>query len=99
MIQKKKEPKHLNSHVKTRIVQRYGLELNKFAIKLLNNKIANGEAEFLSRQSNTRTHWKLVYEGKEIYCVYNSKVHRICTVLTEQMYLEGKEKVDLYCNN
>ena len=70
-----------NAHAKRRGLQRYGLELNRLDLKAMNQQIQTGAAEFIRRQSLSRTIWKVKFQEKELFVVYHGKTHGIVTFL------------------
>lgn len=47
-------------------------------------QIQEGKAEFIRRQSNSRTVWRFWINGRPVRAVYSSTGHRIVTVLTSR---------------
>ena len=74
-------------HAMTRLRQRYGLELNKndyCNIVSIIKKASTGreaEAEFITRQSNRVSVWKVLYAGFQLVAVYDRMRKTVCTFL------------------
>lgn len=83
----------LQRHMKQRLMQRAGLDLNKAERREIDRKIQCGEAEFVARSSGIRTLWRVLAQGKTLNVVYDSKRHTVCTVLPD-CAIEFKEAVD-----
>lgn len=73
-------------HAKRRARQRYNINLNRHDYNLLCDKIRNGKATYLEKQSNTISHWLVNYvdeNGKEttLKAVYSKNTGKIRTFL------------------
>jgi hypothetical protein len=68
-----KKYKTLKQHSLLRVAQRYGQDLGKQDLQNMVKMIQNGESEFVCKQSNTRTHHKVTYQGTEYYIVYDKQ--------------------------
>lgn len=80
MSRKAKTLRELESHFKLRIAQRYGISLgNRYAE--LNRQIQQGRATFIARESGTRTHWRIMVDGRSVLVVYNKALGGIVTAL------------------
>lgn len=77
----KKTPKILNAHAKRRAAERYDLELNKDARREIVQKIQTNQAEFVHKQSNNRSLWKVNFQDKTLNVVYDKQRSTLCTVL------------------
>ena len=72
-----------NIHAKRRAIERYGLSLNKFALKEMVRQIQSGKAQFLERSSIRVTKWLVKHEGQMIPVVYDNKSHTVVTFLPD----------------
>ncbi len=76
-------------HTKTRMLQRYGIELNRRSYQEIANPIRDrgpGKAKdsrFVDRQSNRITRWFVKYSGRWFPVVYDSKRKTLVTILPE----------------
>ena len=77
----KKTPKILNAHAKRRAAERYDLALNKDARREIVQMIQTNKAEFVSKQSNNRSLWRVSYQDKSLNVVYDKQRSTLCTVL------------------
>src|SRR5271167_2789991 len=77
----KKTPKILNAHAKRRAAERYDLDLNKDARREIVHMIQTNRAEFVSKQSNNRSLWKVSFQDKSLNVVYDKLRSTLCTVL------------------
>jgi hypothetical protein len=77
----KKTPKILNAHAKRRAAERYDLALNKDARREIVQMIQTNRAEFVSRQSNNRSLWRVAFQDKSLNVVYDRQRSTLCTVL------------------
>ena len=83
----KKESQEI--HALRRLQERFNIELKIYeyrsivnSIKNLgNDKKKNYEVEFLGKQSNTRSLYKIYYNDIELYAVYDKSRGSICTFL------------------
>jgi hypothetical protein len=80
----KKTPKILNAHAKQRAEERYGLSLNKEARREIVQMIQGNEAEFVGRQSNNRSLWRVNYQNQFLNVVYDKARSAMCTVLPKE---------------
>lgn len=71
----------LHSHAATRLKERYEFENAWDAAEQITRLIRSNKAVFLHRESATRTHWLVDYDGKQIIAVYHKPLKFICTVL------------------
>jgi hypothetical protein len=79
-----KTPKILNAHAKKRAGERYGIDLNKDARREIVNMIQRGGAEFVSKQSNNRSLWRVQYQDQALNVVYDKQRGTMCTVLPKE---------------
>jgi hypothetical protein len=89
----KKTPKILNAHAKKRAEERYGLNLNKEARHEIVSMIQQNQAEFVGKQSNTRSLWRVNYQDQSLNVVYDKARNTMCTVLPKEAheFQEGNE--------
>lgn len=80
----KKTPEILNAHAKKRAGERYGLNLNKHARHEIVQMIQKNEAEFIGKQSNTRSLWRVNYQDQSLNVVYDKARSTMCTVLPKE---------------
>lgn len=69
------------AHAKRRALQRYSLILNRQDLDDIVSKIKSRDAEFVERQSNRVTIWRLSFKETLIRVVYDSLRHTIVTFL------------------
>ena len=86
MADDKKTPKILNAHAKKRAEERYGLNLNKEARHEIVSMIQSNQAEFVGKQSNTRTLWRVNYQEQSLNVVYDKARSTMCTVLPKEAH-------------
>jgi len=77
----KKTSEILNAHAKKRAEERYGVKLNHEDRRQIVNMIQNKEAEYIGKQSNNRTFWRVNYQDKSLNVVYDKARSAMCTVL------------------
>lgn len=77
----KKTPKILNAHAKKRAAERYNIDLNREARQEIVHKIQHNEAEFVGKQSNNRSFWRVQHQGESLNVVYDKQRSTMCTVL------------------
>lgn len=80
----KKTPQVLNAHAKQRAEERYGLNLNKEARHEIVQMIQTNQAEFVGKESNTRTLWRVQYQEQSLNVVYDKARSTMCTVLPKE---------------
>lgn len=80
----KKTPKILNAHAKKRAAERYNLDLNRDARQEIVRKIQHNEAEFVGKQSNNRSFWRVDHAGESLNVVYDKQRSTMCTVLPKE---------------
>ena len=81
-----KTPRILNAHAKKRAEERYDVNLNKHARREVVRMI-KGEApgaEYIGRQSNNRTFWRVEHGGEKLNVVYDKQRNTLCTVLPKE---------------
>ena len=86
MSHDKKTPKILNAHAKKRAEERYGLNLNKEARHEIVSMIQQNQAEFVGKQSNTRSLWRVNYQDQSLNVVYDKARNTMCTVLPKEAH-------------
>lgn len=76
-------------HAQERALERFGLGLSEHDIFSMVSMIMEDhpDVEFIKRQSNYRTVWKIRYENCNLFAVYNSRQKVIATFLTKSMVL------------
>ena len=79
----KKTPQILNAHAKQRAEERYNLNLNKQARHEIVQMIQTNQAEFVGKESNTRTLWRVQYQDQSLNVVYDKARSTMCTVLPQ----------------
>ena len=82
----KKTPQVLNAHAKQRAEERYGLNLNKQARHEIVQMIQTNQAEFVGKESNTRTLWRVQYQDQSLNVVYDKARSTMCTVLPQEAH-------------
>jgi hypothetical protein len=80
----KKTPKILNAHAKKRAAERYHIDLNRDARQEIVRKIQHNEAEFVGKQSNNRSFWRVEHGGESLNVVYDKQRSTMCTVLPKE---------------
>ena len=80
-------------HVKVRAAERFGLNLVRRDIDAIVTEVREGRAEFLGRQSNRLSVFRVRYQGAGMKIVYDSNRQTLASVLTEDMPITviGKE--------
>lgn len=97
-LKRKRKPKEkyeLRAHSAQRLKQRYNIEDGWEAANHITNLIRHNQATFLWRESSTRTHWLVPYEGQNVIAVYHKPVKFICTVLPEDAILSYGREVQI----
>lgn len=89
----KKTPRILNAHAKKRAAERYNLDLNRDARQEIVRKIQHNEAEFVAKQSNNRSLWRVDYQNESLNVVYDKARSTMCTVLPKEAH-EFQERTD-----
>jgi hypothetical protein len=82
----KKTPQKLNAHAKRRAEERYGLNLNKEARHEIVSMIQSNQAEFIGKQSNNRSLWRVQYHDQSLNVVYDKARSTMCTVLPREAH-------------
>jgi hypothetical protein len=85
-VSDKKTPQILNAHAKQRAEERYGLNLNKQARHDVVQMIQTNQAEFVGKQSNSRTLWRVQYQDQSLNVVYDKVRSTVCTVLPKEAH-------------
>jgi len=70
-----------NIHARRRAIDRYNLKYNRFMRKELVQKILDGRAKFIEKQSNRVSKWRIIYQGQEFDVIYDNKRKSIVTFL------------------
>ena len=68
-------------HSKRRALERYSLPLNRHDLRAIIEMINNNQAIFLLKESNTRSHWLVVYKDIPLKLVYDRSRRMIITFL------------------
>jgi len=85
-MKKPKTSKILSAHAKKRAEERYGLNLNHQDRAAIVNMIQTNEAEFVAKQSNNRTLWRVPYQDQSLNVVYDKARNSMCTVLPKEAH-------------
>jgi hypothetical protein len=85
-VSDKKTPQILNAHAKQRAEERYGLNLNKHARHEIVQMIQTNQAEFVGKESNNRTLWRVQYQDQSLNVVYDKARSTMCTVLPKEAH-------------
>lgn len=84
---REKKTKHaVEMHAKKRAEERYGVSLNSEDRRDIVKMIQNGEADFVAKQSNTRSLFKVDFEGSPLNVVYDKARHALRTVLPQNAW-------------
>jgi hypothetical protein len=97
-LKRKRKPKEkyeLRVHSSQRLKQRYNIEDAWEAVNEITKLIRSNKATFLWRESSTRTHWLVHYDGQDIIAVYHKPVKFICTVLPKDAILSYGREVQI----
>lgn len=89
-IKAKDLKKRRYEHTKGRLETRYALEVNKRDLERIIKLIQNKKGRFVRRESNSKTHWLLNYQGQELYVVYSKKTKTILTVMPKKRVARAK---------
>jgi len=81
MIRTRSKKRNNYIHAKKRILQRYGIHIDKNVYNRLCNQIKLGRSIHLGNQTSTRTVHQVNLAGKKLIAVYNKNCNNICTVL------------------
>src|SRR5271157_4892951 len=96
--QRDPKTKHdVEMHAKKRAEQRYGVELNHEDRLNVVKLIQSGEADFVAKQSNTRSLFKVDYEGSSLNVVYDKVRHALRTVLPQNAW-EFQRQAEVTCS-
>lgn len=80
-----KSKKHAQrTHAKLRAFQRYGWNFNRHEMNALKNRIQNGEAHFVEKQSNRVSVFDIDINGETARVVYDRTRHQIITFLPKE---------------
>jgi AICAR transformylase/IMP cyclohydrolase PurH len=79
----KSKKQWLNQHAKQRAEERYGINLNKHARREIVKMIQENseQAQFVEKQSNSRSLWKVNYRDTSLNVVYDKSRSTLATVL------------------
>lgn len=78
MVLKRKSQK---VHAKRRFIQRFGLFLSDQQYEQIVRDIQSQKAQFIEKQSNRVTLWRVIVEDNEVVVVYDKERKSISTVL------------------
>jgi hypothetical protein len=67
-------------HFRVRLLQRYGLSVGDRYRELCED-IRQGRAQFVDKESNTRTHYTMVIDGQDVRVVYDKLRGALVTAL------------------
>ena len=81
MARKAKTIKEMYQHTKNQALARYGILIDQNAYQQMISKIKKQEAQFLYKQSLTRTIWKVKLNESCLVVVYDKSRGLICTAL------------------
>jgi len=79
------------SHCIRRFKQRFGLYVTVHDLNWIKHSIQNNQAEFIEKQSNRISKFKIIFRGKTVYVIYDRFRKTIVTVLTENMEKENAQ--------
>jgi hypothetical protein len=85
MRKKRAKIRDIKRHAKQRALQRFNIILNDDDIRDICFLIQKGKAEFIDRQSNRVTRWKVFVKSVYMIVVYDNNRGTIITFLTEEM--------------
>lgn len=85
-MQQKKTSQVLSAHAKKRAEERYGLSLNHDQRREIVDMIQSQQAEFIGKQSNTRSLWRVQFQDQSLNVVYDKARRAMCTVLPKEAY-------------
>jgi hypothetical protein len=68
-------------HFKNRMLQRYGIEVNRSLFNQFVRQIQNGETLYYYKQTNTKTVHYISYEGEILPIIYDKLNKNLVTVL------------------
>jgi hypothetical protein len=75
------------THFKNRVLERYGLSINKESYKLIVDKIQNGESTYLGKRSLRTSYHKVDFYGTNIIVVYDKTRGTLVTALSKDMHM------------
>lgn len=90
----KKKLADLAAHFKKRILERYGITINREQYRELCERMIIGKGRFLGKESNARTHWLLWIEEQWVYVVYNKVLGGLVTALPKEAIPADGVKID-----
>ena len=80
-------------HAMRRFGERMGFGLSSETYADLSRQIQDGQAQFVRKQSNRVTIWRLMYEGKPVRVAYDKDRHQIITFIPENPVAERKDNM------
>jgi hypothetical protein len=80
-------------HARRRAQTRVGIDLQRSDQDEIVRKIQSNEAEFADKQSTRITRWIVEYADKKFVAVYDKTRKSLVTVITMEMYEQGKEPI------
>lgn len=83
MQHKKKKARAQKNHAKYRLSTRFGIDLNGQEYDDLVRLISGNKAEFVLRQSNRVSHWRVTVKGQTMIAVYDKIRKTVVTFLHE----------------
>ena len=97
--QREPKTKHdVEMHAKKRARQRAGVDLNHDDRRNIVKMIQSGEADFVAKQSNTRSLFKVDYEDTSLNVVYDKARHALRTVLPQSAWEFQGSQAQVTCS-
>lgn len=62
-------------HAVNRAKERFGLDLDTYAVRAIAHRIQQGDAQFIKRKSWRLTVWRIIYRDREMKVMYDRKHH------------------------
>ena len=90
-LRNEKKKYTLRRHFKKRLLQRFGINIDKSDYKDLVRKIKKGQLKCMGRQSNRVTVFLCDISGKTLVVFYDTHRHELITAITEEQYHAGKD--------
>lgn len=84
--QKRNKYADMKKHTKKRFYKRFGIQLTNEMIREAISKISSGKADFLEKQSNTRSLFLVDISGKSVIFVYNKERKMFHTCFPRSWY-------------
>ena len=72
------------AHAKRRLMERYGLLLNREGYLELRELVRRSHGRLIVRDGKT-TIWRVPYQGRELLTIYNGSTHEIVTFLPPEL--------------